>query len=97
MAVSLVGVLLLTRLIGPGNYGVFAAAMGVYLYLFNLSQWGVAVYLIRGNPESDDIGPYQQAFTLLLCLGLAAGCLTLLCLPPAQFVRQVPMPKPGPW
>lgn len=84
MVVSLVGVLLLTRLIGPANYGVFAAAMGVYLYLFNLSQWGIGVYLIRGNPDAEGMEVYQQAFTLLLLLGIAAGSAAMLVLPLVQ-------------
>ena len=81
MLVSVAGVLFLTRLIGPGKYGLFAAAMGVYLYVMNLSQWGVAVFLIRGNPESERAEIYDQAFTLLLVLGVGAAVIVSCATP----------------
>lgn len=78
--VSAVGVLLLTRAIGPGNYGLWAAALGIYYYLFNVSRLGIEVYLIRSEeePRSQD---YHQAFTLLLLLGLTGTGLGILALP----------------
>jgi PST family polysaccharide transporter len=81
MLVSVVGVLVLTRVIGPHDYGVFASAMGIHLYVANLSQWGVAVYLIRGNQDTDNTVVYHQAFTLLLVLGAGAALLGNLALP----------------
>ena len=81
MIVSVAGVLVLTRVIGPHDYGVFASAMGVHLYVSNLSQWGVAVYLIRENQESEDPAVYNQGFTLLLLLGVAAALTGNLALP----------------
>lgn len=81
MVVSVAGVLVLTRVIGPHDYGVFASAMGIHLYVSNLSQWGVAVYLIRGNQDSENTAVYQQGFTLLLLLGLAAALIGNLALP----------------
>ena len=80
MFVGFVGVLLLTRTIGPGTYGLYAAALSVYTYLFSLSQLGIGVYLIRHEGE---IVPeeYHQAFSLLLLLGIGAGMLGLLALP----------------
>lgn len=81
MVVSVVGVLVLTRVIGPHDYGVFASAMGVHLYVSNLSQWGVAVYLIRGNEDTDNVEVYRQGFTLLLALGIGAALVGNLALP----------------
>jgi len=80
IAVSTVGIVLLTRTIGPEAYGVYAAGVGLYMYLFVLSQWGVEVYLIRyeGDLEPQD---YHQAFSLLLLLGLAGAGVGLLALP----------------
>lgn len=83
MVVGVAGVLILTRVIGPHDYGVFASAMGVHLYLSSLSQWGVGVYLIRGNDEQDSPAVYDQAFTLLLVLGIAAALIGNLLLPVA--------------
>jgi hypothetical protein len=39
MAISTVGVILLTRTIGPGAYGLYAAALGIYTYLTHLNAW----------------------------------------------------------
>jgi len=74
------GAILLTRAIGPGAYGLYAASLGTYTYLFSLSQWGIGVYLIRREGEvlPED---YHQAFSLLLLLGIVAGILGFLALP----------------
>lgn len=91
MIVGVAGVLILTRVIGPHDYGVFASAMGVHLYLSSLSQWGIGVYLIRGNDEQDSPAVYDQAFTLLLLLGVAAALIGNLALPLAA--RWVTIPE----
>src|SRR5215213_8041747 len=80
IAISTVGVILLTRMIGPGAYGIYGAAFGFYTYLSILSQWGVEVYLVRreGEPQPQD---YHQAFSLLLLLGLAGAGAAILVLP----------------
>lgn len=80
MIIGAGGVLLLTRAIGPGAYGVYGAALGVYMYLFQLSQWGIKVYLIRREEEAQS-RDYHQAFSLLLILGLASAGLAVLVLP----------------
>src|SRR5215217_7320391 len=80
MAIGTIGVILLTRTIGPGAYGLYGAALGIYTYLLSLSTWGVEVYLIRreGEPQPQD---YHQAFSLLLVLGLAGAGVAILALP----------------
>lgn len=80
MALSVGGVILLTRMIGPEAYGIFAAAMGIYLFLLTVSQWGVNVYLIRHEGELQP-RDYHQAFSLLLLLGTSGMGLALLGLP----------------
>ena len=79
-AIAAIGVILLTRAIGPGAYGVFAAAAGVYAYLSILSQWGVEVYLIRREeePQPQD---YHQAFSLLLLISLTVAGLAFVAVP----------------
>jgi PST family polysaccharide transporter len=69
VGLSVAGVLLLTRTIGPEQYGIYAAALGIYNYAQNVAQLGLSVYLIR---RKEDVSPivYHQAFTLLLLLGL---------------------------
>jgi len=80
MLIGFVGVLLLTRAIGPEAYGLYAACLGVYAYLFNFGQSGIGVYLIRreGEVTPED---YHQAFSLLLLLGIGIGILGFLGLP----------------
>jgi PST family polysaccharide transporter len=80
MAISLGGIMLLTRAIGPEQYGLFAAAFGLFYYCQNVSQLGVAVYLVRREGEEDS-ELYHQAFTLLLLLGLGVMLLALLGFP----------------
>jgi len=76
MVLSLGGALLLTRAIGPEQYGLYAAALGVLTYLQVFSQWGVSVYLIRREAApSGEV--YHQATTLLLGIG---GAVTLVAL-----------------
>jgi PST family polysaccharide transporter len=68
IALGIVGVLFLTKTIGPDQYGLYAAAIGLYSYTQNVSQLGVAVYLVRRKGE-ESLAVFHQAFTLLLLLG----------------------------
>src|SRR5690606_6802481 len=47
LAVSLGGVLLLTRLIGPANYGLYAGSLGIVLTAGFVGRMGVDVCLVR--------------------------------------------------
>jgi O-antigen/teichoic acid export membrane protein len=80
IAVSTIGLILLTRILGPEAFGIWVAALGIYDYFLKLSGWGVDIYLIRqeGEPSAQD---YHQAFTLLLLSGLAGTGLAFLALP----------------
>ncbi|MDX2098985.1 MAG: oligosaccharide flippase family protein [Leptolyngbyaceae cyanobacterium bins.59] len=78
--IGLGGVLLLTRAIGPENYGLYAASFSLLVYLQSIAQWGIEVYLVRREGE-EQIEVYHQAFTLLLCLGCGWALLSLLGLP----------------
>lgn len=76
LVVGLAGVLLLTRLIGPRDYGLYAGALAIVSFVSGVGRFGVEVYLVR-REEPPDVRVYGQAFTLLLgCgVGLAAVCL----------------------
>jgi len=65
MGLSLIGLLVTTRIIGPAGYGPYAAAMGIYLYAQNLGQAGIGVYLVRATGEVRE-RTYHVATTLLL-------------------------------
>lgn len=68
MVLSLATVLFVTRVIGPREYGFFAAAFGITSFLYSLGTWGVDVFLLR-KPEVPLRRDYNQAFTLLATLG----------------------------
>jgi len=78
--IGLTGVILLTRAIGPEAYGLYAASLGIYTYLFGLGQLGIGVYLIRREGEVT-LEDYHQAFSLLVLLGAGTGILGFLALP----------------
>lgn len=71
MLISLGSLFIITRLIGPGAYGLFAAALGVVVFVQTISQWGLKVYLL-GQPETTD-EDYHEAFTLQTVLSLVAA------------------------
>lgn len=58
------GLILLTKLIGASNYGVYASAFGIITYLSNLANLGINVFLIRQEKDFKR-DYYDQAFTLL--------------------------------
>lgn len=64
---SLIGVLFITKVIGPTEYGLYGVAYGIVSFLGGLGIWGLDVFLLRktSNPNQQD---YDQAFTLLLCI-----------------------------
>ena len=69
LGLSLIGVFIITRLIGPEHFGAYVAANGIYLFLQNLGQVGVDVYLVR---QLGDVAKreYHVASTVLLAVGL---------------------------
>src|SRR5829696_5376922 len=77
LAISLVGVVLLTRLIGPANYGLYAGALGLLTFLSSVARMGVDVYLVRRGGPMDE-GIYHQAFCFLLVSGFGLSVLGLL-------------------
>jgi O-antigen/teichoic acid export membrane protein len=72
---SLVGVFVVTRVIGPDQYGLYAAGFGLVSFLSGIGTWGLDVYLLRKSVEPEP-KEYNQAFTLLLVAGVLLG----LCL-----------------
>lgn len=73
LVISLGGVLLLTRLIGPEQYGLYSGALGVVTYGSSLARLGLDVCLLRRAQEPRP-EVYAQAFTLLLMSsGLVIG------------------------
>ncbi|MBX5445310.1 oligosaccharide flippase family protein [Sphaerobacter sp.] len=79
LIVSLGGVLLLTRLIGPAHYGLYTGSVAIVVFVGQIGRMGIDVCLIRSQ-ESPDASTYHQAFTLLLLsgVGLALGGILLV-------------------
>lgn len=77
------GTTLLTRIIGPGNYGLYASALGIVSYLSNLTGLGVNVYIIRRRTEPETF-VYYQAFTLTFITGTIGLLLGVAIIPLLQ-------------
>ena len=89
LALHVGGVILLTRLIGPENYGLYAASLAITTYLSELSQWGVGVYLVRRSADLDR-RVLRLASTLLLGLAFAAVAVGEALVP--SIARWIDMP-----
>jgi O-antigen/teichoic acid export membrane protein len=79
LAAGIIGILLLTRIIGPTQYGIYRVALEVVAYFAGVARWGLDAYLVRrADPPSRE--DYNQVFSVLLvgslCL-MAAGFSTL--------------------
>lgn len=83
MIVSLVGIVWLTRLIGPQAYGLYATFLGVFTFVASLSRWGIDVYVIRKERE-EGTRDLDQAFSFLLVLSTLSAVVAWLCLPSIQ-------------
>src|ERR1700749_4176287 len=64
MGLSLIGLLVITRIIGPAAYGPYVAALGICQYAQNLGQAGIGVYLVRAAGDVTD-HTFDVATTLL--------------------------------
>jgi O-antigen/teichoic acid export membrane protein len=47
MVLSMAAMFLITRTIGPGQYGIFASAYGLTIFLQSFGNLGMGVYLVR--------------------------------------------------
>jgi O-antigen/teichoic acid export membrane protein len=79
MVVSLGGAFVLMRMLGPREYGFYAAALGFFVSLQLVSQLGIGVYLIRREeePSADVLHRAATLLVLLGALGVGLGGLTL--------------------
>jgi O-antigen/teichoic acid export membrane protein len=71
MIIRLLGMLALTRLLGPTQYGLYAGSAAIVATLGTLAQMGCEVHLIRREEEPDE-DLYNQTFTYLLITTLIA-------------------------
>jgi O-antigen/teichoic acid export membrane protein len=70
------GIVVVTRLIGPSSYGIYAAAAAFALVIATGAQMGLEVYLIRQAEEPSET-LYQQVFSFLLVVSVAVAALAI--------------------
>ena len=76
--ISVLGVLLVTRIIGPRQYGLFAVGAGIITFLYTFGTWGLDVCLLRKTEDPEE-KEFRQAFTLLVLIALAL-CISVIAL-----------------
>jgi O-antigen/teichoic acid export membrane protein len=92
IALSAVGMLYVTRVVGPENYGLFASVIGVYTFMTQIVGMGIRLYLVRCEEEHLAKAAHQALWWLvgfsgvlvLAALGLT-GTLGRLWITEAQF------------
>lgn len=69
IVLKFIGVLLISRVLGPGGYGAYVAAFGIYQYALSLGQVGLGVCLLRqqGDLSEDD---YGTSYTILAIMSV---------------------------
>ncbi len=75
MGIGIVGVVFLTRQIGPSDYGRYVGSLAIVTFLTAVTRVGVDTYVIR-RPLPPDRHAHQVAFTVMLlngCVTLALG------------------------
>lgn len=65
ICVSLIGMLLLTRLIGPGPYGLYATIAVITAYVIDVCAVGIRDFLVRKEEEVES-KYFHSAFTFIL-------------------------------
>jgi O-antigen/teichoic acid export membrane protein len=77
VGLKFIGVILITRVLGPAGYGAYLSAYSVYTYVTMLGQVGVGVYLLRHHGDVPETA-YGTAYTVLLGTALPiAGAVEL--------------------
>jgi O-antigen/teichoic acid export membrane protein len=80
IVISLGGVLLLTRLIGPANYGLYAGSLAIIVFFTTVGPFGIDIYLVR-REQAPTAAIYNQALTLLLLSGTGIASAVFLASP----------------
>jgi PST family polysaccharide transporter len=71
MGIRLLGMLALTRLLGPTQYGLYAGSAAIIATLGTFAQMGTEIHLIRREHEPER-AVYDQTFTFLVISTLVA-------------------------
>ncbi len=76
MLIRLGGVVVVTRLIGPHNYGIYVAAAAFVTLVASAAQLGAEVWLIR-QPHEPTEEQYNQTFTALVVVSIVVTLVAL--------------------
>jgi len=85
MVIRLGGVVAVTRLIGPHDYGIYVAAAAFVTLVATVCQLGAEVFLIRQS-EDPTLEQYQQVFSALVVVSAAVSLVALALSWPAELV-----------
>src|SRR3954470_9187571 len=80
MLLSVCGLFMITRLVGPHAYGLYAASAGLVTYLSNFGPWGIDVFLLRDKQEPTK-EHYEVAISLLLLISVTLSATVALASP----------------
>ena len=83
---GVVGLLFMTRIVGPESYGLYAAAFGIFKYLTLFAESGVKMYLLRARSDTR-IEVFHQAFYWLLMVSLASAAIATVLLGGAALLQ----------
>lgn len=72
LVIAGVGALALTRLVGPGAYGLYAAAYAFTTFVVAITRFGLDAALIRSS-EAPDTATLRAVFWFLLAIGTTVG------------------------
>ncbi len=64
-----IGVMLITRVLGPEGYGAYVSGLSIYQFATMLGQAGIGVYLLR-HEGTVPAAAYRTAYTLLAALSV---------------------------
>lgn len=76
IAVRLAGILALTRMLAPAEFGTYAGAAAIVTFLGYVAQWGTEIFLIR-REEHPTRRLYDETFTFLTLSTTAIGAAAL--------------------
>jgi PST family polysaccharide transporter len=69
IVLKFLGVILITRVLGPASYGAYVSGINIYQYGIAIGSAGVSVYLLRHDGEVPELS-YGTAYSILLTMGL---------------------------
>jgi O-antigen/teichoic acid export membrane protein len=78
-ALSLVNILVIARMLGPGLYGIVTIVLSIFYFLTLVCRLGLQVYIVR-KPELTETEP-EQILSFYNTLGIVL-CLLLWCIAP---------------